>query len=52
MSKRLTLFGAVVASSALTTTRIAASTEPPESTGARTRYEDALAEVLARRRTT
>ena len=50
MSKRLTLFGAVVASTALTTTRIAASTEPRESTGARTRYEDAMAEVLARRR--
>ena len=49
MSRRLTLLGAVVASTALTT-RVSASTEPREPARPRTRYEDAIAEVLARKR--
>ena len=49
MSKRLAFVGAMVASAALTT-RVSASTPAAEGARPRTRYDDAIADVIARRR--
>jgi catecholate siderophore receptor len=49
MKKRWIAMGAMMASATLTT-RLSAATEPPQAPRAKTRYDDAIADVLARRR--